>query len=526
MTLALSKRVFLCSPKRGGVSWLNLRVVLCPLLLTQAAAPANWDMAHLAWPGLLNVSLMLSLVADNFSASLTMLEQSRASKMHSAALRCVLPWSSVAAYPLMDTVEKKYKSSFAFWCFVICVTVSIESWGLASSCSILCWRAVLGSCLFAASSVAILFVRFAISCWDCCLYSSCCWFCLCRASAVVVEAVSNLELKSALMDVISSVCFCTSCLVEVSCSRTAVIFARFSRASLVFLDTLADIAASASVDVSFWALPCWMGVEVAICCSAEALWVGWCWEGGVGFSTSPAWSHSRAGVLGDGKGLALSIMSWIFLSIFFDVRSSVTRLIVTWGNVLSFALAAALVAISVRGVRGVEIASSSGVLFNEVWVVNESEKSGLCLWGGFCSSSSELGGVLERLWVSDVSMMASSSSVILLRGVIPCGGVIWLGGSFVLSTCSNPSLTLWPIPCFEVVVGARNCWMLLWGFCVFWDWFFFFDLAPVGFEEGSADAFEGREEGGVSESIRERRGRSRSLTQLIIYRRSRVDSLA
>ena len=44
-----------------------------------------------------------------------------------------------------------------------------------------------------------------------------------------------------------------------------------------------------------------------------------------------------------------------------------------------FALAAALVAISVNGVRGVEIASSSGVAFKEVWVTNEAERRGLCL---------------------------------------------------------------------------------------------------------------------------------------------------
>ena len=79
------------------------------------------------------------------------------------------------------------------------------------------------------------------------MYSSCCWFCLCNASAVVVEVVSSLKLKSALIDATSSVCLLTSCLVAVSCSRTAVIFVRFSWASLVFLDTLAAIAARTSV---------------------------------------------------------------------------------------------------------------------------------------------------------------------------------------------------------------------------------------------------------------------------------------
>ena len=81
------------------------------------------------------------------------------------------------------------------------------------------------------------------------------------------------------------------------------------------------------------------------------------------------------------------------------------------------------------------------------------------MWG-LGSSSSEFGDVLQRLCVSDVSIAVLSSSIMLLRGVIPGGGGILVRGGSVLGTCLTQSLTFWPIPCFGVVVGARNRWML------------------------------------------------------------------
>ena len=47
-----------------------------------------------------------------------------------------------------------------------------------------------------------------------------------------------------------------------------------------------------------------------------------------------------------------------------------------------------------------------------------------------------------------------SSSIMLLSGVIPGGGGTLLRGGNVSSTCLTPSLTLWPMPCFEVDEGV------------------------------------------------------------------------
>ena len=91
-------------------------------------------------------------------------------------------------------------------------------------------------------------------------------------------------------------------------------------------------------------------------------------------------------------------------------------------------------------------------------MVNESEKRALCLCGGSGSSSTEFGGVLERLCVSDVSIAVFSSSLMMLRG-IQVGIGILVSGDSASSTYLTPSITFWPIPCFGVVGGAQNYWM-------------------------------------------------------------------